>query len=48
MTLMRWLLTWGTTRAATNAAAVLEARYRAEDEVDAVARRLGVRIPAAA
>jgi hypothetical protein len=48
MTLVQWLLTLGTTRAATNAGAVLDARHRAEAQVDAVARRLVERVPTAA
>jgi hypothetical protein len=48
MTLVRWLMTLGADRATSNAAAVLEARHRAEAQVDAVARRLGEQIPAAA
>lgn len=48
MTLVRWLLTLGTNQAASNARHVLEARQRAEAQVDAVARRLADRVPAAA
>ena len=48
MTLVRWLMSLGTTQAASNAGAVLEARRRAEAQVDAVARSVAQRIPSAA
>jgi hypothetical protein len=48
MTLVRWLMTLGANGAASNAAAALDARHRAEAQVDAIARRLGDQIPAAA
>ena len=48
MTLFRWLLTLGTAQAASNAGRVLEAQYRAEAQVDAVARRLAEHTPIAA
>ncbi|HZN15855.1 MAG TPA: hypothetical protein VFB78_16420 [Acidimicrobiales bacterium] len=48
MPLVRWLITLGADRAASNAGAVLAARHRAEAQVDAVARRLGEHVPVAA
>jgi hypothetical protein len=48
MPLVRWLVKLGTTGAASNAAAVLNARHRAEAQVDAAARRLVNRVPHAA
>ena len=48
MTLVRWLLTLGTAHAAKNAGHVLEARQRAEAQVDAVARRLADHVRTAA
>ena len=48
MTLVRWLLTLGTAQAANNAGHVLEARRRAEAQVDAAARRLAEHVAAAA
>jgi hypothetical protein len=48
MAIVSWLITLGTSRAAANAGAVLEARRRAEAHVDAVAVHVSQRVPAAA
>ncbi len=48
MTLVHWLMRLGTTQAASNAAAVLDARRRAEANVDAVAQNVAQRVSSAA
>ena len=48
MTFVRWLLKLGTVGATSNAGAVLDARRRAEADVEALARRLVERVPSAA
>jgi len=48
MTFITWLVRLGTERAASNAGNVLDARRRAEAEVDAVANGLVSGVPVAA
>lgn len=48
MTIVRWLMTLGTTQAAANARSVLDARRRDEAQVDAAAAHVAQRVPTAA